>query len=75
MTRVLVVSDTHLRRGQESRLAGLIAAELEEADLIVHAGDVVEDAVLEMLAQHAPVHAVRGNNDHGLALPERHVNG
>jgi putative phosphoesterase len=71
VTRVLVVSDTHLRRGQESRLADLIAAELDAADLIVHAGDVVDESVLEMLAQHAPLHAVRGNNDHGLALPER----
>lgn len=71
VTRVLVVSDTHLRGGQESRLADLIATELEEADLIVHAGDVVERAVLEMLEQHAPVRAVRGNNDHGLVLPDR----
>jgi putative phosphoesterase len=71
VTRVLVVSDTHLHRAQESRLADLIAAELDEADLIVHAGDIVDDVVLEMLARHAPVHAVRGNNDHGIELPER----
>jgi putative phosphoesterase len=71
MTRMLVVSDTHLGRGQESRLADLIAPQLEEADVIVHAGDVVADAVLEMLGQHAPVHAVLGNNDHGMRLPER----
>jgi hypothetical protein len=71
VTRVLLVSDTHLRRGQESRLADLLATELEQADLIVHAGDIVDAAVLEMLAQHAPVHAVRGNNDHAIALPER----
>lgn len=66
-----MVSDTHLGRGQESRLADLIAPQLDEADVIVHAGDVVDDAVLEMLAGHAPVHAVLGNNDHGMTLPER----
>jgi uncharacterized protein len=71
VTRVLVVSDTHLRRGEESRLADLIAPHLEQADVIVHAGDVVDDAVLEMLARHAPVHAVLGNNDRGVKLPER----
>jgi putative phosphoesterase len=71
VTRVLVVSDTHLGRGQESRLGDLIAPQLEQADVIVHAGDIVDDAVLEMLAEHAPVHAVLGNNDHGLRLPER----
>jgi putative phosphoesterase len=71
VTHVLVVSDTHLRRGEEPRLADLIAPQLELADVIVHAGDIVDDAVLAMLARHAPVHAVLGNNDHGLRLPER----
>jgi uncharacterized protein len=71
VTRVLVVSDTHLGRGQQSRLGDLIAPQLEQADVIVHAGDIVDHAVLELLAEHAPVHAVLGNNDHGMRLPER----
>jgi putative phosphoesterase len=71
MTRLLVVSDTHLGRGQESRLEELIAPQLHDADAIVHAGDVVHEAVLAMLGRHAPVHAVLGNNDHGMRLPER----
>jgi putative phosphoesterase len=71
VTRLLAVSDTHLRRGQESRLADLIGTQLEQADLIVHAGDIVDPAVLEMLAQRAPVLAVRGNNDRAMRLPER----
>ena len=49
----------------------LIADELVAADVIVHAGDVVDEAVLTMLAEHAPLHAVLGNNDHGMRLPER----
>ncbi len=71
MTNLLLVSDTHLVRGQEERLRSLIAEELAAADAIVHAGDVVDEAVLTMLAVHAPVHAVLGNNDHGMHLPER----
>jgi len=40
-------------------------------DLILHAGDLVRAAVLDPLRQVAPVHAVRGNNDHALGhLPE-----
>ena len=37
----------------------------------MHAGDIIDPAVLEMLADHAPVHAVLGNNDRGMVLPER----
>jgi putative phosphoesterase len=66
-----VVSDTHLGRGQESQLEDLIAPQLRAADAIVHAGDVVDAALLDMLGRHAPVHAVLGNNDHGMRLPER----
>jgi len=50
--------------------------ELERADLILHAGDVVTMAVLRELEAYAPVEAVFGNMDEpGLqaALPERRV--
>jgi predicted phosphodiesterase len=40
-------------------------AALAGVDSIVHAGDVGKPDVLEALAEVAPVHAVRGNNDHG----------
>jgi putative phosphoesterase len=57
--RVGVVSDTH----------GLVRPQLLEAlegsDLIVHAGDIGGPDVLEALSSVAPVHAVRGNMDHG----------
>jgi uncharacterized protein len=55
--RVGIVADTH----------GLLRPELVRAfqgvDLIVHAGDVGKEAVLEGLAAIAPVVAVRGNMD------------
>jgi putative phosphoesterase len=40
-----------------------VAGWLREADLILHAGDVCTAAVLDELAQYAPVTAVAGNND------------
>jgi putative phosphoesterase len=49
---------------------------LEEAELILHAGDFVTAAVLEELRQLAPVEAVVGNMDHAelrALLPERRV--
>ncbi len=40
-------------------------------DAIIHAGDVLTADLLDRLRQIAPVHAVLGNNDAGLVLPER----
>jgi putative phosphoesterase len=62
VTRVGVISDTHglLRPEALSALAG--------SELIVHAGDVCDLAILERLAAIAPVHAVRGNMDRGAGL-------
>ena len=47
---------------------------LRKSDLIVHAGDIGNPAVLETLQRLAPVHAIRGNNDQGAwarGLPAR----
>ena len=62
-----VISDTH----------GLLRPEAVEAlrgsDRILHAGDVGDAAILEALAQIAPVTAIRGNIDTGAwarTLPE-----
>jgi uncharacterized protein len=65
--RVGLVSDTH--GFLEPRLGRLFAG----ADLILHAGDVVEPSILAALARLAPLRAVRGNNDGAPAfehLPE-----
>jgi putative phosphoesterase len=72
MTRIVVLSDTHIRRGSSRRLPGAAYAHLEAAEVILHAGDVVVGDVLDELAGFAPVHAVLGNNDHELVgvLPE-----
>jgi len=71
--RALVLSDTHLGAGRAEHLVELLGARLRVASAILHAGDVTDDAVLVALARFAPVHAVLGNNDHGLTLPEQLV--
>jgi putative phosphoesterase len=80
VTRVVVVADTHLRTGPPERWLPPAADEvLAGCDVVLHAGDVLDAPVLERLADVAaaggrrpPVHAVLGNNDHGLTrlLPE-----
>ena len=59
MKTVGVISDTHglLRPERCEALAGV--------DLIVHGGDIGEAEIIHALRRIAPVHAIRGNVDHG----------
>jgi putative phosphoesterase len=59
MRTIGAISDTHglLRPQALAALAG--------CDPIIHAGDIGSPAVLARLGALAPVHAVRGNVDHG----------
>ncbi len=70
---VLVLADSHMGEGQGARLVERLCGHLEAADVIIHAGDVVDASVLIALEAFAPVHAVLGNNDRGMTLPERLV--
>lgn len=60
--RVLVLADTHAPRFWKGLPAGL-REPLEDADLVLHAGDVCVPSVLDELSAFAPVRAVLGNND------------
>jgi uncharacterized protein len=60
--RVAVLSDTHAPRHWKA-CPPEVARRLDGVDLILHAGDVCQAAVLEELAAFAPVRAVLGNND------------
>jgi putative phosphoesterase len=64
--RVVVLADTHLTPRSRRRLPRPATALLEEADVVLHAGDIVTGDLLEELSAFAPVHAVLGNNDHDL---------
>ncbi len=70
--KALVLGDTHLTGSTLDRMPSEVWAEAEEADVILHAGDVLDPAVLSALGERAPVHAVLGNNDRLLRgrLPE-----
>ncbi|WP_085481153.1 metallophosphoesterase family protein [Paraburkholderia susongensis] len=59
VNRIGLISDTHnLVRPEALQY-------LDGCDAIIHAGDICNPAVLDALAQIAPVTAVRGNNDTG----------
>ena len=61
--KVVVLADTHIRRGGSRRLPDAVYGALEGAGAVLHAGDIVVPEVLADLAEHAPVTAVLGNND------------
>lgn len=75
MKKIVALSDTHIPKvGNELPPALLRAA--QEADLILHAGDLVDLPVLDELRRLAPVAAVAGNMDYPAvkaALPEERV--
>src|ERR1700674_4639899 len=70
MRSIGVISDTHgLLRAQA-------LAALQGSELIIHAGDVGDPAILAALGKIAPVLAVRGNIDRGAwakDLPARQI--
>lgn len=72
---IVVMADTHIRRGSTRHLPPAVYTALEEADLVLHAGDVVTGELLEELAGFASTLAVLGNNDTDLVglLPEERL--
>jgi putative phosphoesterase len=61
----VVLADTHIPR-RACALPESLGPYLREADLVLHAGDLIQASVLDELSAYAPVFAVRGNVD----LPE-----
>ena len=69
-THLLLLADTHVPKRARD-LPAPVWAEVERADLVVHAGDWVDVALLDAVeARSRRLVAVWGNNDHG-ALRER----
>jgi putative phosphoesterase len=58
----VVIADTHIPRRARVLPEGMIP-KLERADLVLHAGDLMNPVLLDQLAAYAPVRAVRGNLD------------
>jgi putative phosphoesterase len=75
-TNVVVLSDTHIRRGGSRRLPDAVYAMLDQADVVLHAGDILDGDLLAELGGFGPVYAVLGNNDLDPSLshlPERRL--
>ena len=65
---VAILSDTHLRPASKRRLPDAVYRVLDEADAVLHAGDIVTAHLLDELGGFAPTYAVLGNNDVDPAL-------
>ncbi len=66
--KIGVISDTHIP-GTAAALPPAVFELFKGVDLILHAGDIVEQSVLDELSVLAPVEAVAGNMDG----PELHL--
>ncbi|TVY10088.1 metallophosphoesterase family protein [Paenibacillus cremeus] len=60
--RIGVVSDTHMF-SRAASLPDALVRGLEGVDLILHAGDWMDEAVVDLFAAIAPVDGIAGNND------------
>jgi len=63
-TSLVIVADTHVpKRARE--LPSALWRDIDDADVVIHAGDWVDAALLDELEARARVVGVYGNNDHG----------
>ncbi len=62
--RVVLISDTHLHT-PDQKMRMLYDRFFARADVLMHLGDMVGEAVCAFLYQHPRFYCVRGNCDHG----------
>ena len=62
MTKIGIISDTHIGKNDKEILEN-VSKHFEGVDLILHAGDVTQQKVLDELSTISPVIAVKGNAD------------
>lgn len=69
-----LISDTHIP-DRVKVLPPKVFETFEDVDMILHAGDVTSQELLDKLSEMAPVTAVQGNTDRiaGLELPKHEV--
>jgi putative phosphoesterase len=61
--QIAIISDTHMPRGGRT-IPDACLARCRDADAILHAGDLIDTPVLELLrALGPPLHAIHGNVD------------
>jgi putative phosphoesterase len=69
-----LISDTHVNDRVEE-IPELVFKTFKDVDLIIHAGDITSQDVLDKLNKIAPVTAIQGNMDgvYGLKLPKTEI--
>ncbi len=74
MVKFGIISDTHLTNKDETSLSENLFNQLKEifkdVDEIIHAGDVCEEFLLDILKKIAPVRSVKGDCDNITGLEE-----
>ncbi|MCX7749627.1 MAG: metallophosphatase family protein [Clostridia bacterium] len=73
--KIGVISDTHIPRSAKT-IPDKVFEIFTGVELIIHAGDIAEEAAIEQLEAVAPVIAVHGNRDSDAmkkTLPERRI--
>jgi putative phosphoesterase len=68
--RLLLLADTHIPQRARD-LPSEVWEAVDDADLVVHAGDWVSLDLLDQLEARADLLACRGNNDHGVEFRTR----
>ncbi len=62
MIKIGVISDTHIP-SKSKAIPAKVFESFKNVDMIIHAGDILDEEVLIDLRVLAPVHVVAGNND------------
>ncbi|WP_455715893.1 metallophosphoesterase family protein [Anaerosporobacter sp.] len=57
MTTIAILSDTH------GLLRDEVKQQLKDSDIIIHAGDINSQDIVDEMQSYAPLYIVRGNND------------
>ncbi|GLB61106.1 metallophosphoesterase family protein [Cytobacillus sp. NCCP-133] len=65
MMKIIILSDIHMLK-RAKKLPAVLLNELNECDLIIHAGDWQSTKVYEKMRAFVPVEGVYGNTDSGL---------
>ncbi len=64
MTKIVVISDTHISDPGQ-KLPARLVEELKTADLCIHAGDFVNASAARQIERYTKLAGVRGNMDNG----------
>ena len=67
-----LIADTHIRETSQN-LPSKVKEIFQDADIILHAGDIYNPSVLDELELIAPVYAAAGDDDYSNILADRRV--